>query len=193
MTGSSASPIANPAHWGPCSSRNTGGLVRGTCAMTRLSSQNSPTRPRRIACVLDDSAPPDVWNAAWLETLSSTRSSFESIRPSRTMRWNWENVTTAWGRIYASMAALREEMTDRDARAGLGEAAQSSWLDARPPDGRSVGLQLCRCELLLGQPGLRPKMTAEVVADLRHALKITQELSERVRRSGPFSAHRRDL
>ncbi len=133
----------------------------------------------RIACVLDDCAPREVWHAAWLETLAHA---------DRLVRLNPTVVDYRMklGECHYNLASnLHQHGRSAEGDDHLRRSRQI-WWEAREiiRAQLEVGLsdrvrkrQLIQCELLLGQLGQFRGIASGAVADLRHALAIAQDLS----------------
>ncbi|MGP0068142.1 MAG: protein kinase domain-containing protein [Isosphaeraceae bacterium] len=136
---------------------------------------------KRIARGLDEAAPPEVWRAAWLETLALHD---ELVRRNPTVADYGLDLGECHYRLGAN---LRENGCSAEGDDHV-RRAQQIWQKTRAMlmdqlhnacDDRSVARRLCQCEVLLAQPGVLPKMTAEAVAELRHALAIARDLCQK--------------
>jgi tetratricopeptide (TPR) repeat protein len=134
----------------------------------------------RIARVLDDCAPLDVWHAAWRETLVHAETLVQ-LNPNVVAylmalgdcHYQFGSNLGHHGRVAEGDEHLRR--------------SRQTWLEARQilraelevvPNDRSVKRQLCECELFLGQHGYQVDQSAEAIAGLREALQIASGLCQ---------------
>ena len=127
---------------------------------------------RRIACVLDEVAPPEVWHAAW----SETQALYEDLmRRYPTVADHGLDLGKCQFRLGLSLRQIGRSAEGNDHV----QRARQIWQETREmilvqlhaaPGDPALERRLCLCELLLA------KETDESIAHLRHALTIAQDL-----------------